>query len=226
MICAILEEGFAWKRQCLSSAEVRAISYEALCLQESSEGPNVRNIFERGNGFIDLSKRLAEIAELPDSFRPVRAILFDKTAALNWTVAWHQDLTIALKSRAETGCCDFGPWSIKNGIPHVQAPNRILEEMVTLRLHLDDTPADNGALRVIPGSHSRGILTSVQINAILEKENVLCCDADAGDLLIMSPLLLHGSSRAVNPMSRRVIHMEYAPEEILPEGLEWHEDFG
>src|SRR5689334_13240 len=28
--------------------------------------------------------------------RPVRAILFDKSAATNWALAWHQDRTIAV----------------------------------------------------------------------------------------------------------------------------------
>src|SRR5688500_17606182 len=31
----------------------------------------------------------------------VRGILFDKTPAANWKVAWHQDLSIAVQARAE-----------------------------------------------------------------------------------------------------------------------------
>jgi hypothetical protein len=49
---------------------------------------------------------------------PVRAIYFDKSEATNWTVAWHQDLTIAVRSRIEVS--GFGPWSKKDGIPSVQ----------------------------------------------------------------------------------------------------------
>jgi len=35
-----------------------------------------------------------------------------------------------------------------------------VEGMVTLRLHLDETPAENGALRVVPGSHGLGVLSA------------------------------------------------------------------
>jgi hypothetical protein len=88
---------------------------------------------------------------IPAPALPVRAILFDKTPGTNWKVPWHQDLTIAVVERREVE--GFGPWSVKDGVPHAHAPVWLLERMVTLRLHLDDCPADNGALRVLPGSH-------------------------------------------------------------------------
>src|SRR5512143_3742164 len=37
-----------------------------------------------------------------------RAILFDKTPAANWKVAWHQDLTIPVRERHQRP--GFGPW--------------------------------------------------------------------------------------------------------------------
>ncbi len=43
--------------------------------------------------------------------RPVRAILFDKTEAVNWSLPWHQDRTICVKERAEVS--GYGPWTIK-----------------------------------------------------------------------------------------------------------------
>jgi ectoine hydroxylase-related dioxygenase (phytanoyl-CoA dioxygenase family) len=83
---------------------------------------------------------------------PVRAIFFDKSSGSNWLVPWHQDLTIAVASKCEAP--GFGPWSVKDGIPHVQPPDELLKQMIALRLHLDDCDASNGALRVIPGSHT------------------------------------------------------------------------
>lgn len=41
---------------------------------------------------------IAADALSPDA-RPVRAILFDKTAATNWALGWHQDRTIAVQTR-------------------------------------------------------------------------------------------------------------------------------
>src|SRR5690242_13805995 len=42
---------------------------------------------------------------------PVRAILFDKNPDTNWAVAWHQDLTIAVRERIDVQ--GFGSWSLK-----------------------------------------------------------------------------------------------------------------
>lgn len=71
-----------------------------------------------------------------------RAILSNKTPGANWDVAWHQDVTIAVRAKADVK--GFGPWSVKYGVPHVQPPASVLERMVTVRIHLDDCNADNG----------------------------------------------------------------------------------
>ncbi|MEL7238912.1 MAG: phytanoyl-CoA dioxygenase, partial [Planctomycetota bacterium] len=76
-----------------------------------------------------------------DDVRCRRGILFDKTPDRNWKVAWHQDRSIAVNGRAEAA--GFGPWSRKAGVVHVQPPTRVLRQIVTLRLHLDDTPGSN-----------------------------------------------------------------------------------
>ena len=67
---------------------------------------------------------------------PVRAVLFDKQPGANWALGWHQDRTIAVRQKCELP--DFGPWSIKAGINHVEPPFQFIEKMVTLRAHLDD----------------------------------------------------------------------------------------
>lgn len=149
---------------------------------------------------------------------PVRGILFDKTADANWVVPWHQDLSIAVAERIET--VGFGPWSVKAGVTHVQPPVGILQQMVTVRLHLDDCGADNGPLRVIPGSH-RSILTPEEFSARVASSLAVSCHASAGDLLLMAPLILHSSSPATSPRNRRVIHLEYASIP-LPGALRWN----
>lgn len=151
---------------------------------------------------------------------PVRAILFDKTDGANWGVPWHQDLSIAVAEQIETD--GFGPWSVKEGIVHVQPPMEILAKMITVRLHLDDCNADNGALRVLPRSHLDGELSSEDIAALVVKSPGVTCEVSTGGALVMRPLLLHASSPAKNPSHRRVFHIEYAAIE-LPNGLKWSE---
>jgi hypothetical protein len=100
---------------------------------------------------------------LPAEPVPVRGIYFDKRPETNWLVAWHQDLTLALKERVEVP--GFGPWSLKEGVPHVQPPVGMLEQMLSVRLHLDDADATNGALRVLPGTHRLGRLNAEAIRS-------------------------------------------------------------
>lgn len=122
----------------------------------------------------------------------VRATFFNKTPASNWTVVWHQDVTIAVRERRET--VGFGPWTMKASVPHVQPTDDVLSGMLTLRLHLDCSGHDNGPLRVIPGSHRCGRLSAEQILR-LERERAVECTVPVGGALLMRPLLVHASSR-------------------------------
>jgi hypothetical protein len=150
----------------------------------------------------------------------VRAIVFDKTPGANWKVSWHQDLTLA--GREQRKVPGFGPWTTKAGIVHVQPPAAILEQMLTLRLHLDPCGPANGPVRVLPGSHREGRLSAERIDAWRSGVEAVACVAERGEILAMRPLLLHASSPSVSPQHRRVIHVEYAGMN-LPHGLEWFE---
>ena len=168
------------------------------------------------------SSEFKAILEKPlnKTFFPVRAIFFDKTPDANWRVAWHQDLTIAVAEKIETE--GFEAWSVKEEINHVQPPCEILEGMATIRLHLDDCNTDNGALKVIPRSHVLGKFNSSQIQDLTSREATAVCEVPKGGVLLMRPLILHSSSPSKNPSHRRVLHIEYASDE-LPNGLKWFE---
>jgi len=171
-------------------------------------------------------RELAENAAVRDLIEPLlgpsafvaRSIFFDKTPDANWKVAWHQDLTIAVRKKVEVD--GYTAWSVKEGIVHVQPPVSVLEEMVTVRLHLDDCGPENGPLQVIPKSHNTGRLTGEQISTWRAQGKPLACVVPRGGALLMRPLLLHASSPATAPMHRRVVHLEFACDP-LPGGLEW-----
>lgn len=146
--------------------------------------------------------------------------LFDKSSEANWLVAWHQDLSLAVRSRIEVP--GFSAWSVKEGVPHVQPPVEWLQRMLTVRLHLDDADEANCALRVLPGSHRMGRLPAARIQELRGGQPDVLCALSAGDALLMRPLLLHASSRSSSARHRRVLHIEYAAFS-LPEGLNWHE---
>jgi len=155
---------------------------------------------------------------MPGIPRPVRAIYFDKGRDSNWLVAWHQDLTISVSVRLEVP--GYGPWSLKNGVHHVQPPVELLQNMLTARVHLDDCDRTNGALRILPGSHNSGRLSAERIQQFRKETTEVVCCALAGDVLLMRPLLLHSSGRSSCDRHRRVLHIEYTTDR-LPMGLAW-----
>lgn len=148
----------------------------------------------------------------------VRGLLFDKTPEANWKVAWHQDVSIAVRGRAEVE--GFGGWSVKAGVWHVQPPAEILAGMLTVRLHLDECDETNGPLKVIPGSHRRGRLSAKEIQSSRRDHASVTCLVPRGGALLMKPLLLHASSAAHCARHRRVVHLEFAARD-LPAGLRW-----
>jgi ectoine hydroxylase-related dioxygenase (phytanoyl-CoA dioxygenase family) len=165
---------------------------------------------------------VAEVALGQRAFA-VRGILFDKTPDANWKVVWHQDLTIAVLERHDV--IGFGPWSEKDGVPHVQPPAALLADMVGIRIHLDDCTETNGPVRVLPGSHRAGRLLPDQIDRWRNTTPEIVCTVRRGGILAFHSLLLHGSSPAIEPLHRRVIHLEYvaAKWKELPNGLKWYE---
>ncbi len=153
-----------------------------------------------------------------EKYTAVKSIYFDKPETSNWYVAYHQDLTVSVDKKLELP--GFGPWTTKQNQFAVQPPLDLLENIYTVRIHLDDTDKHNGALKVVPGSHAKGICRPETINWATETEEL--CSVEKGGIMIMKPLLLHGSNRTTNGNRRRVIHIEFSDRE-LPEGLEWSE---
>ncbi|MDI9364269.1 MAG: phytanoyl-CoA dioxygenase family protein [Flavobacterium sp.] len=148
----------------------------------------------------------------------VKSIYFDKPSASNWFVAYHQDLTISVDKKREIQ--GFSPYTVKQNQFAVQPPLIILEDNFTIRIHLDDTDANNGALKVIAQSHLKGIYKAQTIN--WAKETEVICPVKKGGIMLMKPLLLHASNKTTNQAQRRVIHVEFSRIE-LPEGLNWSE---
>lgn len=147
-----------------------------------------------------------------------KSIYFDKPEKSNWFVAYHQDLTISVDKKIEVE--NFENWTVKQNQFAVQPPTEILESNFTIRIHIDKTTKDNGALKVINNSHSKGILRIENLGIENEKETI--CEVEKGGIMIMKPLLFHASNKTTNNERRRVIHIEFSKQE-LPDGLEWSE---
>ena len=150
--------------------------------------------------------------------RPVRALLFDKTASTNWSLAWHQDRVIAVRDRVEVA--GFGPWTRKHGALHVAPPFEVLARMTTVRFHLDAVTETNAPLLIAPGSHRRGRVFQKDVPIVVEECGVVACLANAGDAWLYSTPILHASEAAKQASHRRVLQVDFAVGE-LPGGLGW-----
>lgn len=210
-------DGYALVRYCVSEQTIRTLE---AALDEDQHG--IRNLLSsptvRTFAGSDEVKRLIASVIGPQCFA-VRGTYFNKNPKTNWKVTWHQDCVIAVRDRVKIE--SWGPWSRKAGVVHVRPPAAILQEMLAIRIHLDDCGTGNGPLRVVPGSHVHGILSDAQIQG-WPKETAVTCTANRGEAILMRPLLLHASSPSERPSNRRVIHLEFAAFD-LPCGAVWHD---
>jgi len=226
---SLATEGFAVLDNVFSTEEINTI------LQTISQVDTTKPTFRKTNDLFAIRQFLKEVPETFDlifnenirsiisslfgnDYFVVKSIYFDKPEQSNWFVAYHQDLTISVDKKLDVE--GYGPWSVKQNQFAVQPPLDILESNFTIRIHLDDTDENNGALRIVPKSHLKGIYRPETIDWNVETETG--CNVKQGGAMIMKPLLLHASNRTTNNNKRRVIHIEFS-NRSLGAGLQWSE---
>lgn len=213
------QRGFAITEVIYTSAEIQQITNLILRIHENKDDYGMRCFLQRTPGLLELLMNVPMrklINEVAPGYFIIKSIYFDKPPQSNWFVNWHQDKIIFVKEKIET--FGFKNWTDRDGEFGVQPPAEFLGNIVTVRIHLDDTTASNGALKVIPHSHSEGPLRSTSL-AFSDSDSVLC-EVQAGGVMLMKPLLFHSSKRSEGAKRRRVLHLEYCGLE-LPAALEW-----
>lgn len=221
------QHGYFVQNGVLDEAEVNELRQALTALPESEAVRRRQNVYGVRN-LLGLCPRVVELAQSPsvrqfvtpllgEAAFAVRAIFFDKVPGANWSLHWHQDNVIAVAERLDVP--GFTGWSQKAGVWQVQPPADVLARMIAVRVHLDDCDADNGPLRVLPGSHKEGWLDEQLERWKTQVPEVVCVVASGG-VVTMCPLTLHASAAARSARHRRVIHLEFAADE-LPGGLEW-----
>lgn len=149
---------------------------------------------------------------------PYRATVFEKTAAANWLVVWHQGTALPLRNRKDAP--GWGPWSVKDRVTYAHAPSFALQQVLALRVHLDNTDSDNGPLRVLPETHTLGVLSYDAIHELSQRVKPVDCLVPKGGILAMRPLIVHASSKCESRSRRRVLHIEYAGCESFGDNLQ------
>jgi len=102
--------------------------------------------------------------------------------------------------------------------------NGLLTEHYQLWVALTETRNQNGALWLAPGSHKRGLLPhrkagKAQIEVESEVGETLCVDANIGDMIVFSSLMLHRTGPNEGDSKRVAYVAEYMPYKDYDFGL-------
>ena len=228
----INSEGFAIIDKVYSENEIEKIISE---IEKVTENETENSTFRKSEDLFAIRQFHKEIPEtlnyifnqnlreiiksnFGENYFITKSIYFDKPEKSNWFVAYHQDLTISVDKKMEIK--NFENWTTKQNQFAVQPPKEILEQNFTIRIHIDKTTKENGALKVLNKSHKKGIIRTEKIE--LENEMETICEVEKGGIMIMKPLLFHASNKTTNYERRRVIHIEFSNQN-LPNELEWSE---
>ncbi|HET7871146.1 MAG TPA: phytanoyl-CoA dioxygenase family protein, partial [Terriglobales bacterium] len=210
---SIKEKGFATVPGVLSARELIPVLVSLADLKPLPHRAGVRHVLSHPTvSVMAHGPRLMEMARaiLGDSALPFRATLFDKTPDKNWLITWHQDTALPLQEMIETP--GWGPWSEKEGVTYAHAPAAALEQVLALRLHLDDSTEMNGPLRVLPGTHELGVLNDEEIERHATYEEAVELPMAKGGVIAMRPLVIHASSKSRSQTPRRILHIEYSAQ--------------
>lgn len=216
---AFTTQGFALVPQVLGGAECESVASRLAGVSPDSAG--TRGLLSQAwcQALAASLHRHPLLAPLvPADFVAVQCTFFEKSASRNWLVPVHQDMSIPVAARVEHA--GLGGWSEKEGVLYVQPPIELLEQLVAVRLHIDACGAEDGPLRVIPGSHLQGRMEAQAAAAARQVQAEAVCTAEQGSVMAMRPLLLHASSKSTGNSRRRVLHFLFGPR-TLPFGLQW-----
>ena len=218
---SIKEQGYATVPGVLSTRELIPVLVSLADLKPLPHRAGIRHVLSHPTvNVVAHDPRLMEMARavLGSSAFPFRATLFDKTPDSSRLSAWHQDTALPLREERETP--DWGPWSEKEGVIYAHAPAGALEQVLALRLHLDDCTEANGPLRVLPGTHELGVLSDEEIERHATYQDPVEVLMSKGGVVAMRPLLIHASSKSRSQAPRRILHLEYASTREFGEGLD------
>ncbi|MEM7474235.1 MAG: phytanoyl-CoA dioxygenase family protein [Planctomycetota bacterium] len=232
---SLKSSGFCCLPAILDSNEViRIIEQLELVLTAQSEGVltsrdsayGVRNLLQLWPEVVSLLQEPVLLSFLRSVLGPnfglVRVLFFDKPPGRSWTLPWHRDRTIAVRSHEEVPAGFSNP-TTKAGLPHLVAPEELLNQMLTLRFSLDPMTEENGPLVVIPASHQSKHSADSELAQMVDSMHTVFCEA--GDVFVMRPLLAHSSlkSKPETALRRRVLHFEISGCPELPGKLQWQE---
>lgn len=210
-------DGRAWLRGAVPPAELAHLRELAGPATQPGNRIAPQDPLFRAMAGSGVSRRIAQ--SWPGA-RPVRLVAFNKGGAgrkgdaSNWSLPWHQDRVIAVDERHDApGCAN---WSRKAGQWHCEPPVETLRDMLFVRVHLDASTAENGAMEIAVGSHREGLVPGGRVDEVVTRCTVETTTAEPGDVLVLAMLTLHRSAPSVSRRPRRALRIDYAASDPPP----------
>lgn len=209
--------GRIWLRNAISEEDLEL--FDSAAATPAKAGQRLEMSTSTNAALSEDRSLLGAVRCLAPEAMPVRIVSFNKSERANWGVPWHQDRVIAVAEKVHVA--GYVNWTNKSGIWHCEPPQSILDEMLFVRVHLDDTDQRNGAMHIAVGSHAEGIVPSAKAEDVAETYPIETCAAKRGDVLILKMLTLHSSKPAKVQSGRRVLRIDFSSSQ-LPSPLSWH----
>lgn len=208
--------GRIWFRNAISEEDLAC--FDRAAAVSSKAGQRLDATVSLNAALSKESSLLRVIRRLAPEAMPVRIVAFNKSENANWGVPWHQDRVIAVAKKVEVA--GYMNWTNKSGTWHCEPPQAVLEDMLFVRVHLDDTDRSNGAMEIAVGSHADGVVHSINAEKVANTYQIETCAAKRGDVLILKMLTLHSSKPAKVQSERRVLRLDFASSQLSPP-LSW-----
>ena len=208
--------GRVWLRNAVSEEDLKLLDNAATASTKAGQRLDVSKQLKAA--LSEESSLIRAVRRLSPNAVPVRIVAFNKSERANWGVPWHQDRVIAVTEKAEIA--GYNNWTKKSGTWHCEPPLSILDEMLFVRIHLDDNDHSNGAMEIAVGSHSNGFVPSAEAERVAKSFPIETCEAKRGDVLILKMLTLHSSKPAQIQSGRRVFRIDFSSTQ-LPPPLSW-----
>ena len=99
----------------------------------------------------------------------------------------------------------------------------VLDNMLFVRVHLDDAGVENSAMEIALGSHKCGRVAADDAEVHAMRHETELCIAKRGDVQVLKMGILHRSRTSSSQRPRRAVQIDFSADH-LAEPLLWAKD--
>ena len=214
--------GFGIMQDGIESGDVKKLRLEMKRVLRSTPSNLAKNLLRTSDLVASFASQstIADVANalLGGGANAFSAFFLDKTRESNWQMPWHQNLRLPVEVDSTHS---YAGAMVEHGVPHIIPEAAYLNNVLIVRIALDDQSLTNGALEFVPRSHRLGILSDAETSAVGATEPSVCPQLSTGDIFFFKALLVHRSRESQSNNRRRVLQLEYSAGPP-PGGHRWY----